>query len=84
MRFLVTGGSGFVGSYLIEKLNYMKHHVISLDCVAPNDFNPKIEIITSDLNDIDILKKIGKKIDGIFHCAGIVGSTETLTPVCRY
>ena len=79
MRFLVTGGSGFVGSYLIEKLNYMKHHVISLDCVAPNDFNPEIEIITSDLNNVDILKKIGKKIDGIFHCAGIVGSTETFS-----
>ena len=31
MRILVTGGMGFIGSHLVEKLLLSNHHVIVID-----------------------------------------------------
>src|SRR5690348_13696431 len=34
MRFVVTGGSGFAGSHLVEYLLNSGHDVVSLDCLT--------------------------------------------------
>ncbi|NER23299.1 MAG: SDR family oxidoreductase [Symploca sp. SIO1C2] len=72
MRILVTGGAGFIGSHLIDRLMAQKHEVICLD----NFFtgrkhnilkwldNPYFELIRHD-----ITEPIKLEVDQIYHLA---------------
>jgi UDP-glucose 4-epimerase len=71
---VVTGGAGFVGSNLIEKLtNFNKYKIISLDNYSSGSFlnhikNPKVKYLTGDSKNIEIiLKKYKRNIISIFH-----------------
>ena len=82
---LVTGGSGFIGSYLCRKLVSMQAKVVVIDIKSPKEFSysvnkissKKIFFIKSDVRNFTFVKKIIKKykIDTIFHLAAeaIVG-----------
>ena len=73
---LVTGGTGLIGTQLVNKLVKLKSRVI----VASLDKNielPKgVEFIRSDLRFFENCLKLTKKIDYVFHLAGIKGSPE--------
>jgi UDP-glucose 4-epimerase len=71
---VVTGGAGFVGSNLIEKLtNFNKYKIISLDNYSSGSFlnhikNPKVKYLKGDSKNIEIiLKKYKRNIISIFH-----------------
>ena len=74
-NILVTGGSGFLGKNIIERL--LKHgpklvRVISRDEEKLMDLKerfPIIEILTGDIYDIVDAIIATKDIDGIFHLA---------------
>ncbi len=72
MRILVTGGAGFIGSYLCERLLKDKHEVICLD----NFFSGKRANITHlrgdqnfELIRHDVVEPILLEVDRIFHLA---------------
>ena len=73
---LVTGGTGLIGTQLVNKLVKLKSRVI----VASLDKNielPKgVKFIRSDLRFFENCLKLTKKIDYVFHLAGIKGSPE--------
>ncbi len=73
---LVTGGTGLIGTQLVNKLVKLKSRVI----VASLDRNielPKgVKFIRSDLRFFENCLKLTKKIDYVFHLAGIKGSPE--------
>lgn len=80
MKYLVTGGIGFIGRNIVSKLLDNKHEVIIVD----NQTNS--QIIKSDINcefyNIDIRDKeklipIIKDIDGIFHQASLIDVQES-------
>ena len=72
MRILVTGGGGFLGSHLCEKLLISGHHVIALDnfytsnheSVTRFENNPNFELIHHD-----VTIPIFLEVDGIFNLA---------------
>jgi len=72
MRILVTGGGGFLGSHLCERLLDDGHYVIALDNfytsspenVAPFRNNPNFELIRHD-----VTIPIFLEVDGIFNLA---------------
>lgn len=77
--YLVTGGAGFLGSHLVEKLVNLGHEVVCMD----NEFrgtiknlksisDKNLEIIKGDVRRIDDWPK--KTFDGIFHLAAINGT----------
>lgn len=83
-KILVTGASGFIGSTLVEKLIKKYDYVIGLDNF--NSFysgkednlknfknNQNFEFIQGDILDLDLLKKIMKGVDIVFHLAAQPG-----------
>jgi len=70
----VTGGAGFLGINLIERLVAKKWHVMTMDLTSPNAKylqNMDVQLITGDITDPDCCKKsIPDSIDAVFHVAG--------------
>ena len=71
MKFLVTGGSGFLGINLIRYLHSKGHQIKSLDIVDFEypDMNDKIEEIKGDIRNKEIVKKAVEGVDIVIHCA---------------
>jgi UDP-glucose 4-epimerase len=68
-KVLVTGGSGFLGSHLIDSLIVSGFNVINFDTKESN-FNIKgVQNIKGDLLDFNLLKNSLKNIDFVYHLA---------------
>ncbi len=74
MRVLVTGGAGFIGSFLTERLVEMGFDVIVLDNLSSGDINrlrgviDKIRFIKDDLKN-PVNPGIFRGVDAVFHLA---------------
>ena len=68
-NIIVTGGSGFIGSNIVNLLERKNFNVTVLDKVKPKNRN--IKFVKTDLSNLKILKKVTKKIDCIYHLAGV-------------
>ncbi len=73
-NILVTGGSGFVGSHLVNLLVKKKYKVTVVDIKKPKI--KKISYIKSNLSNFEKLKKITRKFDCIYHLAGVSDITK--------
>jgi UDP-glucose 4-epimerase len=81
MRVLVTGGAGFIGSHLSERLVAEGHEVTVLDNFSTGSRdnlrslfnNRQVNIIEGSILDSSLLNKVVKKNDYIFHLAAAVG-----------
>jgi len=90
-NILVTGGAGFIGSFLVDEL-VKQHNVRILDNLEPQvhqgkmpDYlNKKAEFIKGDIRNEDDLKKAIKDIDVIFHYAAMVGVGQSMYQIIRY
>jgi len=77
MKFLVTGGAGFIGSNIVERLLKMGYSVSILDNFSTgrrenlNDFAKDIEIIEGDIRNYHLVLKSVKNIDVILHQAAL-------------
>jgi UDP-glucose 4-epimerase len=77
MKAFVTGGAGFIGSHLVDRLISEGNHVKSYDNLSSGnkDFfehhlkSDRLEFVNEDLLDLDALKKEIKGYDVIFHIA---------------
>ena len=77
MKCIVTGGAGFIGSNLVERLVNLKHKVVVIDDLSTGrianleNVKKKISFKNHDLSkDIKKLKKFFKNVDWVFHLAG--------------
>ena len=81
MRALITGGAGFIGSHLAERLVKDGNKVVivdnlstgSLENIKSLDANPAFEFIKGDICDGPLMEALAKRIDVIFHLAAAVG-----------
>jgi len=72
MKYLVTGGAGFIGSHLSNKLFDIGHHVRVLDNLSFGDkskLDNGIEFITGDVQSKEDCIDATEGMDGIFHMA---------------
>lgn len=71
MKFLVTGGSGFLGINLIRYLYSKGHAIVSLDLVKFDypDMNDKITHIIGDIRDKSKVNELMKGVDIVVHTA---------------
>jgi len=82
MKALVTGGAGFIGSYLAESLLKRNNDVVAIDNLStgryeniePHMANKKhFEFVEGDILDANLVDKLVEKVDVIFHLAAAVG-----------
>ncbi|MDC0171182.1 NAD-dependent epimerase/dehydratase family protein [Candidatus Nitrosopelagicus sp.] len=77
MKYVVTGGAGFVGSYLVKLLIKEGHKVTVVDNLYKGKKEnlrsvlPEINFEEIDIRDYENLKDILKDIDGVFHQAAL-------------
>ena len=80
-KYLVTGGTGFIGSAIIKRLLLNKNNkIISFDSNIRGDLKKlgnnikKIKVITADIRDPSSLIKASKGVDSLIHLAFLNGT----------
>lgn len=77
MKLLITGGAGFIGSHLCEKYTRAGHTVVCLDNFMNGNLinirhllaHKNFKLINGDIRDFDLLEKIARDVNVIFHLA---------------
>jgi UDP-glucose 4-epimerase len=75
--YLVTGGAGFIGSHIAERLVLDGHTVRVLDDFSSGresnleSFRNDIEIVHGDIRDADVVKRATRGVDIVFHEAAL-------------
>ncbi|KDN22764.1 NAD-dependent epimerase/dehydratase family protein [Amycolatopsis rifamycinica] len=76
---VVTGGTGFVGSHLVERLVDRGDRVTVLDAVAPRFPVEGVRYVTGDLRDTAKLAEVIRPgVDVVYHLAAVVGVDQYL------
>jgi UDP-glucose 4-epimerase len=81
MHILVTGGAGFIGSHLCERLIAEKHSVVAIDNFSTGRASnlsrlgglPNFQLIEGSILDNEILSSAIGSVDYVFHLAAAVG-----------
>ena len=83
MKVLVTGGTGFVGLNVVERLAEGGHDVIALGHAAPpwplsEPARSRSETVIEDVQALDRLERMltGRRIEAIVHAAAMTPSPE--------
>ncbi|MCK5595270.1 GDP-mannose 4,6-dehydratase, partial [bacterium] len=81
MKVLITGGCGFIGSHLAEKLLSIGHEVYVIDDLSTGSIdnikhfraNSKFHLNIDTVTNKKLLSSIVDKVDLIYHLAAAVG-----------
>jgi UDP-glucose 4-epimerase len=81
MKILVTGGSGFIGSHLIDRFLGENHSIIVVDDLSTGNAsnlrhhfgNPNLEVINADLSNAELIRRVCENVDAVYHLAAAVG-----------
>ena len=74
MRIAITGGTGFIGGHLAQRLATDGHEVVVTGRSAGEEANAavsKLSSVPSDLSDTKLLAEAFAGCDAVAHCAGI-------------
>ena len=81
MRFLITGGAGFIGAALANHLVQEGHTVRVLDDLSSGDasrLNPKVHFTRGDVEDKPKIWRLLNNIDCVYHLAARVSVPESV------
>src|SRR3954462_6431862 len=81
LRALITGGAGFIGSHLAEKLLAEGHHVTILDNLSTGRYTnvehlehrPDVELIIDSVLNEPLAQELIRGFDRVYHMASAVG-----------
>lgn len=85
MKALVTGGAGFIGSHIVDRLLEDGHSVVVIDNFSTGhrsnlpDNQDKLEVVECDIRDFEALSKHMKNVDWVFHLAAIASVPKTVS-----
>lgn len=91
-KILVTGGVGFIGSFLVDKLIEKGYTVRIFDNLEaqvhqgkkPKYLNTKAEFIKGDVRNYSQLERAIQGVDAIFHLASAVGVGQSNYQIKKY
>ena len=83
MKLLVTGGAGFIGSHIVDKLIDLGHEVVVIDNESSQShfqfyFNPAATYHKLDIVDYENTRPLYDGVDYVFHCAAEARIQSTL------
>lgn len=90
MKFVVTGGAGFIGSYLVKYLVKCKHEISVIDNLCRgkiqniSEIRNEITFHETDILNYEEIKNIIKDSDGIFHQAALTSVPESYAQKEKY
>lgn len=77
MKYIVTGGAGFIGSHIVNQLVDAGHEVVVIDSLinaGEDNLNPKASLVVLDISDDDQVTGMTntmKGADAVFHLAAL-------------
>jgi dTDP-L-rhamnose 4-epimerase len=93
MRVLITGGAGFIGSHLADRLLADGHGVRALDSLdrqvhpageRPDYLDADVELQAGDVRDRDAVRRALQDVDAVVHFAAAVGVGQSMYEIERY
>ena len=85
MKYLITGGAGFIGSHIAEQLSNEGHEVIVLDNLRTgfekNLRGLNVRFEKGDIRDEQLVESLVENANGIFHLAALVSVPESLLKI---
>ena len=93
MRVLITGGAGFIGSHLADRLLAEGHEVRALDNLDPQVhrdgerpayLDPAVDLHVGDVRDHEAVARALDGIDAVYHFAAAVGVGQSMYEIERY
>lgn len=81
MKTLITGGAGFIGSHLAERLIEAGHEVTALDNLSTGSLDnlanimesPRFDLVIDDVRNANTMHLLIERCDVVFHLAAAVG-----------
>ncbi len=81
MKALVTGGAGFIGSYLAERLLKDGNKVVVVDNLSTGSLkniesfekHPTFDFVEGDIRNVELMEPLAERSDVVFHLAAAVG-----------
>jgi len=83
MKYVVTGGTGFIGSHLTERLVKQGDVVTVLDNLNTGKIenlksvSKKINFVQNDIRDFEVLRSLMENVDGVFHQAAMASVQDS-------
>jgi dTDP-L-rhamnose 4-epimerase len=91
---LITGGAGFIGSHLADRLLQQGHRVRAFDnltpqvhgdgAARPDYLADDVELVVGDIRDADVVRKALDGIDSVVHLAARVGVGQSMYEIANY
>lgn len=86
MKYIITGGAGFIGSHIVETLAQQKHEIVILDNlfsgktenIQPFLKKKNITFVQGSITDLPLLQQTMEGVDGIFHEAAIASVQQSI------
>ncbi|MDP9285972.1 MAG: NAD-dependent epimerase/dehydratase family protein [Actinomycetota bacterium] len=84
MKTLVTGGSGFIGSHVVDRLRQAGHEVRNFDLVESSHHSQReVETVLGDLADPDAVRRAVSGCDAVLHLAAVADVDEVTRDPAR-
>ncbi|MBX5483125.1 MAG: NAD-dependent epimerase/dehydratase family protein [Myxococcaceae bacterium] len=93
-RILITGGAGFIGSHLADRLLDQGYDVRALDALVPQVhgsdrrrpeyLHRDVELQIGDVRDRDAVLRALDGVDAVFHFAAAVGVGQSMYEIAQY
>jgi dTDP-L-rhamnose 4-epimerase len=92
---LITGGAGFIGSHVAERLLGSGWHVRVLDCLEPqvhgagggalpDEVRREVDFRHADIRDRAAVEAAVAGVDAVIHLAAAVGVGQSMYEICNY
>lgn len=80
MKVGITGGQGFIGSHIVDRLLEVGHTVVIFDRHDHREILPfGTEFFQGDVRDENAVVEFAAHVDGIIHLAAVLGTQETIS-----
>ncbi|GIX46872.1 MAG: NAD dependent epimerase/dehydratase [Candidatus Tectimicrobiota bacterium] len=92
MKTVVTGGAGFIGSHLVDRLLADGHEVTVIDNfatgrrdnLAQHRHQVRLRLVAADVTDLDVLRAHFEGAEWVFHLAGLADIVPSIEQPLAY